>query len=242
MIVLFTDFGVSGPYLGQMKAVLYRHDSGRPVLDLFADAPRDPRMASYLLAAYVQDFPPPAVFLCVVDPGVGGERAAIALRIDGQWFVGPDNGLFNVVAMRAQREVEWWDIGWRPQRLSHTFHGRDLFAPVAARLAAGELPPGARCDADARIDRAWPEDLSSVLYVDAYGNAMTGMRADQAPTGGRLMAAERTLDYAARYGEVPPGTAFWYGNANGLVEIAVSGGHAAEALGLRPGDAVRWAE
>lgn len=239
MIVLFTDFGVSGPYLGQMKAVLYRHDPQRPVVDLIADAPRDPRVASYLLAAYAPDFPPPAVFLCVVDPGVGGERAASALRIDGQWYVGPDNGLFNVLAMRA-KEVEWWDIHWRPERLSRTFHGRDLFAPVAARLAAGELPPGARRDAESRIDRSWPEDLASIIYVDAYGNLMTGMRADGIKPDARLVAGGHTLSYAGRYGDVPAGTAFWYGNANGLVEIAVSNGSAAEKLNLGPGDTVRW--
>lgn len=241
MIVLFTDFGVTGPYLGQMKAVLYRHDPGRPVLDLLADAPRDPRIASYLLAAYAPDFPPPAVFLCVVDPGVGGERAASALCIDGQWFVGPDNGLFNVLAMRA-REVEWWDIDWRPERLSRTFHGRDLFAPVAARLAAGELPPGEQRDAEARIDRSWPEDLASIIYVDGYGNLMTGIRAERVGADARLVAGGQTLRYAARYGEVPPGTAFWYGNANGLVEIAVSNGNAAEQLKLGAGDTVRWEE
>jgi S-adenosylmethionine hydrolase len=242
LIVVFCDFGVTGPYLGQMKAVLYRHDPGRPVVELFADAPRDPRVASYLLAAYAQDFPPPAVFLCVVDPGVGGERAACALRIDRQWFVGPDNGLLNVVAMRARGDVEWWDIEWRPERLSRTFHGRDLFAPVAARLAGGELPPGMRCDAEARIDRSWPEDLFSIVYADGYGNLMTGIRAEQAVPSARLVAGGHTLGYAARYGEVPTGMAFWYGNANGLVEIAVSGGSAAETLGLHPGDAVGWAE
>lgn len=240
MVILFTDFGISGPYLGQMKGVLYRHDPRLPVVDLFADAPRDPRAAAYLLAAYARDFPPPAVFLCVVDPGVGGERAACALRVDGQWFVGPDNGLLNVVALRG-RDVEWWDITWRPERLSATFHGRDLFAPVAAALAAGQMPPGRPCDAQARIDRAWPADDARVLYLDRYGNAITGIDAARlAEPGARLAVRGRLLPRARRYGDVAPGEAFWYENANGLVEIAVSQGSAGEALGLRFGDPVRW--
>lgn len=238
MVVLFTDFGPIGPYVGQMKGVLLRADPRLPIVDLLTDAPGDPRAAAYLLAAYAPDFPPPAVFLCVVDPGVGGERAACAVRIDGQWFVGPDNGLLNVLAQRA-RTVEWWDITWRPERLSASFHGRDLFAPVAARLAAGGDVPGVRTDEGARIDRSWPDEVPSILYFDHFGNALTGLLAARAGTilhaGGRRLARART------FCEVPPGEAFWYANANGLVEIAVNGGSAREVLGLGKGDAVEWA-
>src|SRR5690606_9988961 len=133
--------------------------------DLFADAPGEPRAAAYLLSAYARDFPLSAVFLCVVDPGVGGERAACALRVDGQRLVGPDNGLLNMVARRG-RHVDWWDITWRPDRLAATFPGRDLFAPVAAGIAAGQMPPGESRDAEVRIDRSWPEDGPRILYVD----------------------------------------------------------------------------
>jgi S-adenosylmethionine hydrolase len=237
MIVLFTDFGASGPYMGQMRGVLHRADPRIPVVDLFADAPGEPRAAAYLLAAYAADFPPPAVFLCVVDPGVGGERPACALRIDGQWFVGPDNGLFNVLAMRA-REVEWWDITWRPQRLSATFHGRDLFAPVAATIAGGGLPPGVRRDAGERIDRGWPQDDARILYFDHFGNAITGIAAARCEDRCFMVVRGRRLARARRFGEVPAGEAFWYANANGLVEIAVNRGSAREALGLAFGDPV----
>jgi len=136
MIVLFTDFGVEGPYIGQMKAVLAREAPSEVVIDLFANAPSfDAQSAAYLLAAYSAEFSVGTVFLAVVDPGVGSERRAAAVLVDGRWFVGPDNGLFNVVAMRA-RDVQWWDLTWRPEHLSASFHGRDLFAPVAARLSA----------------------------------------------------------------------------------------------------------
>lgn len=237
MIVLFTDFGAAGPYMGQMRGVLYRANPHIPIVDLFADAPGEPRAAAYLLAAYAADFPPPAIFLCVVDPGVGGERPACALRVDGQWFVGPDNGLFNVLAMRAA-EVEWWDIDWRPERLSATFHGRDLFAPVVAGIAAGNAPPGVRRDAARRIDRGWPQDEARIIYFDHFGNAITGITASRCDDWRYLRVCGRRLERARRFGEVPAGQPFWYANANGLVEIAVNQGSARDILGLRFGDSV----
>ena len=94
MIVLFTDFGATGPYQGQLKAAIARADPAVPVIDLFCDAPmRDPRRSAYLLAAYAEAFPAGSVFVCVVDPGVGGPRAALWLEAGSRHFVGPDNGL-----------------------------------------------------------------------------------------------------------------------------------------------------
>ena len=131
MIVLFTDFGLHGPYTGQMKAVLHQMAPSIPVIDLFSDAPfGNPKASAYLLASYAAWFSAGAVFLCVVDPGVGGARPAIILEADGRWYVGPGNGLFELVQRRA-RQARSWDITWKPERLSASFHGRDLFAPVA---------------------------------------------------------------------------------------------------------------
>lgn len=241
MIVLFTDFGPAGPYVGQMKAVLHGIAPGTVVIDLLSDVPAcDPRAAAYLLAAYAGDFPAGAVFLCVVDPGVGGSRAAVALQADGRWFVGPDNGLFNMVALRA-RDLRWWDITWRPARLSATFHGRDLFAPVAARIARGEEPPGEPRDTAQRIDRGWAQDYAHIIYLDHFGNALTGIHAAGADPRRRLDVGGRAVSAARTYSDVAPGEAFWYANANGLVEIAVNRGNAGALLGLHVGDAVAWA-
>src|SRR6185437_9149342 len=122
MIVLFTDFGLAGPYTGQMKAVLQRDAPGVPVIDLFADAPScNPRAASYLLAAHAAWFPRRTVLLAVVDPGVGGPRAPLAILADGRWYVGPDNGLFEIVLRRAAM-AQVWEIAWRPASLSPSFH------------------------------------------------------------------------------------------------------------------------
>lgn len=235
MIVLFTDFGLAGPYTGQMKAVLHCEAPGIPVIDLFADAPAgDARSSAYLLAAYAAWFPSDSVFLAVVDPGVGGERAALVVEADGRRFVGPDNGLLEIVMRRASA-VRAWQIAWRPTALSASFHGRDLFAPVAARLAAGAPAPDALRPFVPERRADWPDDLPRIVYVDHFGNAMSGLRAARLPAAARLRIANRELARARTFCDVPAGKPFWYENSNGLAEIAVNGGHAAATLGISIG-------
>jgi S-adenosyl-L-methionine hydrolase (adenosine-forming) len=232
MIALFTDFGLHGPYTGQMKAVLHQMAPSVPVIDLFADAPvGNPKASAYLLAAYAPWFPVSTVFLCVVDPGVGGKRPAVILQADGRWYVGPGNGLFELIQRRAG-ETRSWDIDWKPKRLSASFHGRDLFAPVAGMLARGDPPPGRlrENNADRRPD--WPDDLCEVVYVDHFGNAMIGVRSVTLPRDARLAAAGRILGHARTFSDLPPSAAFWYENSNGLAEIAVNQGRADRELGL----------
>src|SRR6187401_1143409 len=118
MIVLFTDFGLTGPYTGQVDAVLYQTAPGIPVVHLFADAPAgQPKPAAYLLAAYAVWFPTGSVLLCVIDPGVGGARRPLIVEAGGRRYVGPDNGLFELVLRRA-RAPQCWEIAWRPPALS----------------------------------------------------------------------------------------------------------------------------
>lgn len=236
MIVLFTDFGARGPYVGQMHAVLAREAPNVPVIELFNDAPTfDPLASAYLLAAYVNEFPAGTVFLGVVDPDVGSARKPVVMRVEGRWFVGPDNGLFEVIAHRGA-EPRWWEITWRPERLSNSFHGRDLFAPVAARLARGEPPPGEPMTGRAAF--TGPEDLARILYLDHYGNAMTGLRAARLSAEAVLCVGSHALTRARTFADVPIGQAFWYENANGLAEIAVNQGRADALLGLAQGDAI----
>jgi S-adenosyl-L-methionine hydrolase (adenosine-forming) len=236
MIVLCTDFGLAGPYTGQVKAVLARAAPGVPVIDLFADLPSfRPQLAAYLLAAYGDAFKAGDVILAVVDPGVGGARAALAIEAEGRWYVGPDNGLFELV-LRRVRTARCRSIDWRPVALSATFHGRDLFAPVAARLARGEPPPG-RPTAPSRHPE-WPDDLAAIVYVDHYGNAMTGLRAAALPDDAVLEAAGVRIARARTFADVPEGALLWYANANGLAEIAARGASAAARLGLQPGSPV----
>jgi hypothetical protein len=238
VIVLFTDFGLAGPYTGQVKAVLTQAAPGVPVIDLFADAPvGNPRAAAYLLAAYRAWFPAGTVFLRVVDPGVGGARPPVAVEADGRFFVGPGNGLFEIVRRRAA-DARAWEIIWQPPQLSVTFHGRDLFAPVAAMLARGEPVPGEPRDAAWSRQPDWPDDLAEIVYIDHYGNAMTGLRAGAVPAATTLSVAGRSIAGARTFGDRGKGEALWYENSNGLIEIAVNQGRADHALGLAIGTPV----
>jgi S-adenosylmethionine hydrolase len=241
MIFLFTDFGCKGPYLGQMEAVLRATAPGVDVVNLVSNAPSaDPVASSYLLAALAATLPPASVIVAVVDPGVGGDRAPIALEADGRWFVGPDNGLFNTVALQA-RAVSWSIIDWRPPRLSASFHGRDLFAPIAGRIALGD------CEWDRRPWRgpelsSWPADADRIVYFDFYGNAFTGRRYDACLRGKTLRVNDHGLREAATFSSVAPGEAFWYRNSLDLLELAVNGGSARERLGLVLGTPVWFVE
>lgn len=244
MIVLFTDFGLTGPYTGQMKAALARGAPGVPVIDLLADAPSfSPKPAAYLLAALAAEFPPPAVFLCVVDPGVGTDRRPIVVNADGRRFVGPDNGLFELVRRRAEM-VEAAEIRWRPQCLSASFHGRDLFAPVAARLASLGWDATVQAPDFTPLDSAeiarpdWPDDWEAAVYVDHYGNVMSGVRAAARGGDASWRVGGRRLPRARTFGEVGAGAGLVYENSCGLLEIAVNGGSAAAVFGLKPGDSL----
>ena len=243
MILLYTDFGISGPYVGQLHAVLAREAPGIPVVDLQHDAPRfDPKAAGYLLAALTEDLSSGSVVLSVVDPGVGTERAPLALQAGGLSFVGPDNGLLALVARRKPRAgglpASAWQIDWRPERLSASFHGRDLFASVAAMLAKRRVPAARPMALDALVGADWPEQLAEVVYLDGYGNAMTGLKAADLPAGTQLCVGRHRLKRAETFGRVAPGEAFWYANAYGLAEIAVNRGSAGHDLGLRIGSPI----
>ncbi len=237
MIFIFTDFGTDGPYVGQMRAVLHRGAPAVPVVDLMNDAPPfAPELAGHLLAALTGITQPGDVVLAVVDPGVGTTREPLAVEADGRWLVGPDNGLLEPLIRRSP-EVRPHRIVWRPAALSASFHGRDLFAPMAARLALGDqsgLEP-------------WPptrfhdqtDDLPAIVYIDRYGNAMTGVRARSLAMDSVLEVGGRRIARAGTFGDVGRGELFWYANSIGLAEIAANASSAARLLDLALGDAIR---
>lgn len=238
MIVLFTDFGPFGPYQGELRRVIHGIAPDQPVIELLNNAPSfNPKASAYLLAALIGKFPPGAIFLCVVDPDVGGARMPVVIRADGHTFVGPDNGLFELVARRAKK-VSFWQIDWRPDGMSATFHGRDLFAPVAARLSLGEPPPGVAFDPSFTRPKDWPDDLVEIIYIDHFGNCWTGLRAAKAGKQSKLRVWGHNLENAAKFSDLGEGEGFWFENSSGMVEIAVNKGRADTALGLRMGSAI----
>lgn len=228
MILAFTDFGFAGPYLGEMRLAARREAPHVDYVDLLADAPAfRPDLAAYLLAALTTRLQPGDVMLGIVDPGVGTERAPLAALVDDYWLVGPDNGLFEI-AMRRATAVSAYRINWQPARLSASFHGRDLFAPTAARLATGSRH-GLTPTAPTR-QPDWPDELDRVVHIDRYGNLISGRSASTLAQGTTLHIAGHAIANARTFGAVPEGALFWYGNSSGLVEIARSGGSAARLL------------
>lgn len=237
MIVLFTDFGTRDPYVGQIKARLAEFAPTPQVVDLLHEVPDfNPHAGAHLLSAFSSGFQPGSVFLAVVDPGVGTPRDGVVVMAGGRWFVGPDNGLMSLVAAR-NTDTQLWRISWQPETLSSTFHGRDIFAVIAAEIARGEFPR----DKLTRIDKLQVEfdagDLLRVIYIDHFGNAWVGVR--NVPQDARVSAAGDLFKHSESFGFVGKGEGFWFNNSVGLLELAVNRGSAAEVFGLKVGDPVQ---
>ncbi len=238
LIALFTDFGPRGIYTGQMEAVIVASGTGVPVIELCSDAPVfNPRASAYLLAGLAGEMPDNTLFVCVVDPGVGGDRRALSVRTGRHGFVGPDNGLLSQV-VRHSNTCSIQTIDWVPTPLSDTFHGRDLFSPVAARLSRGEQIPGTALESADMVGAGWPTDLNEIIYADHYGNLLTGLRVSRIDRDTLLEVKGQTLSYRRTFCEAQPGEAFWHTDSIGLVEISVNGGRAEEVLDLKPGEGV----
>ncbi len=233
VIYFFTDFGVQGPYLGQMESVLLASCQDIRVVNLMCDAPfANPRGAAYLLAALSRYLPEHAVVVAVVDPGVGSARKALCLNIGRRWYVAPDNGLLSVLSATAG-DCSLWEID--PSLMpavSASFHGRDVFAPVAGMIAQGKIPRLQPVEREAMVGASWPSDLEEIVYIDGFGNAMTGISVSSVPGFQGIKVGGHALRRATTFSSVGVGEPFCYVNSIGLLEIAVNQGCAAEVLQL----------
>jgi S-adenosylmethionine hydrolase len=242
MLYLFTDFGYEGPYIGQMKSVLVQHLPHCQVIDLMHDVPSfNIKSGAYLLSAVSRQLPQDSVIVAVVDPKVGSKQKGVVLRADYRWFVGPDNGLFDIVADHAN-SCHWYDIVYQPVELSCSFHGRDIYAPVASKilledtsdsflsplLKPGHLPM-----------RQFPKsDLREIIYIDQFGSLMTGLRANMMGEKSTLNFLGQKLIRANTFSDVDIDQAFYYENSQGLIEIAVNCGSAQQYFSANIGDSV----
>ncbi|GIW72922.1 MAG: hypothetical protein KatS3mg102_2464 [Planctomycetota bacterium] len=255
-IALLTDFGPASAYVGAMKGVIARLAPGIPVLDLAHDiTPQAVDEASFVLLHTYRYFPDDTVFACVVDPGVGTGRGVLAVAAGGRRFVAPDNGLLADV-LAAEPHARVHAVTARElfvEPVSDTFHGRDVFAPVAAWLARGLAvarlgPPCTPLPAPWRV-RAAAERAGEaapvagwrrgrVRTVDRFGNLVTDIAVPEGVAALRAARlAGRTIAVRARtFGEAPEdGTPFLYVGSYGTLEIACRGGSAAAALGIGRG-------
>ncbi len=191
-------------------------------------APFDVRTGGFVLWAGSRGFPLGTVHLAVVDPGVGGSRRGLALEVGGSFFVGPDNGLFWLVAKRAAAVTAV--ALKRPAGASPTFEGRDVFAPAAGKLAGGTALAGLGRPVEELV--ALPDLGAAVLWVDRFGNLVTNLE----PPVGRLGIGGRTVPGPLRtFADAGRGEPFWYVGSLGLVEIGVREGRADQVLGAGPG-------
>jgi hypothetical protein len=252
LITLTTDFGTRDPYLGALRGALLAACPRARLVDLGHDvAPYDVLGGAYLLGAAAPWFPPGTVHLAVVDPGVGGPRRALALAAGGLLFVGPDNGRFTAVYDRlgvdAVHAIEPAGLGL--EHAHPTFHGRDLFGPVAGRLAEGmalaevgpEIGDPVRLPlaAPARTER---ELRASVLHVDRFGNVATNLtpealaRCGAAAGALALPGTGRALPLRRTFGEAAAGELILLWGSSGYLELALDRASAAARLGLAAGD------
>jgi S-adenosylmethionine hydrolase len=246
LITLLTDFGTADSYVGEMKGVLATLAPGVQMVDISHDVPPgDIGSAAYVLGRTWHRFPEGTVHLVVVDPGVGTARDALAFRARGHFFVGPDNGVFTPVFRSVDIEAVAIPV---PAEAAPTFHGRDLFAPVAAALARGDILPtlGSRFTvAPKRVSGALARHdgksvVGEVTYVDRFGNLITNLTPELVPDYATLEVEGLNLGpLRSTFGDVPAGGLVAYVGSGGTVEVAVRNGSAARRLGLGVGGRVR---
>jgi S-adenosyl-L-methionine hydrolase (adenosine-forming) len=238
MIVTFTDFGILGPYLGQMKAKIIEHAPDIPLVDLMVDVPAfNIRAGATLLAAFTEQFSSGTIFLSIVDPGVGGDRKALCINCDDQWFVGPDNGLFEYV-IKKSKKVTAYEITWRPKILSKSFHGRDLFAPIAAKIAMQKPFERTEINLSDLIHMPSSEDWE-IIYIDSYGNCWSNIQAGEIDQSIVLSIGNTNIEHASVFCDTDIGKPFWYVNSSSLVEIAINQGNAQDILTLKIGTIIK---
>lgn len=247
VVTLTSDFGTGDGYVGAMKGVVLSLAPAARLVDITHAIPRhDIPAGAFALAQAAPHFPEGSIHVAVVDPGVGGERAGVIVAAGGHVFIGPDNGLFSLVAPtpRAVWAITADDF-LGPQR-SATFHGRDVFAVAAGRIAAG-ADPG---EAGPRVEllgcltlprAAAPAGglVATVIHVDRFGNLITDVGADELPNQPRFRAGARTIEsLSTTFESVARGELVAYIGSGNTLELAVREGDAAATLGLGRGDGV----
>lgn len=246
-VALLTDFGLSDHYLGVVHAVLERDAPGVVRLDLGHDVDLgDIWGASFQLRCAWPHLPDDCVVMAVVDPGVGTARRAVALRIGGRFVVTPDNGLAAAISPAAEIvALDWRRMGL--EEPSATFHGRDLFAPAAARLAAGAKLQnlGKVVGSETLLSCPLPEPTKGpagidavIVHVDRFGNLVTNVRSVDSDDSAKAAFGGRTARRVQTYADAQPDEVVVLEGSAGYLELAVNCGSAAEATGLERGDTV----
>ena len=241
-IALLTDFGISDHYVGTVKGVIHSIHSQATIIDITHEVqPQQVRQAGYLLWAAYKYFPKGTVFLSIVDPGVGTNRRILAVRTKNYVFIAPDNMLLDAV-LSEEQIVEAVEINMTSKNpyifspVSNTFHGRDIFAPVTAYLAAGisfneigksiALHPAMSPFVESESKPVKGE----VLHIDRFGNVITNLRGRKTAPFSLKIAGKTIHTWINNYAEAPEQTVCLIHGSSGLVEIVVKNGNAKQKL------------
>lgn len=253
LIALLTDFGLQDYFVGAVKGIILSANPAARIVDISHDIPpHDVEAAAFTLLAIRDSFPVGTIFMAVVDPGVGSDRKALIVESEGKCYVGPDNGIFSYAASEDAVVYELTNTKYFRDEISQTFHGRDVFAPVAAALSNGISPKqlGKRVSDWVRLAPLQPRTSSDgklegrIIHIDRFGNCVTNITRNQigdAESGLRLVVGKKRVDSFKRfYGEEPRrrNSAFAIWGSAGFLEIAAENQSAAELLKVNRGDSV----
>ena len=238
MIALFSDFSFADPYVGLMKHAIYKIAPKVKAIDICHNLPAfNANASACLIQAMVRGFPENTIILAVVDPGVGSQRNALWLEIDGKHYIGPDNGLFSSVVNDANK-VNCHKIIYSNETVSSSFHGRDVFAPFAAKLSIGEVSEYEEINKEELTGLDWPVELPEIIYFDHYGNAMTGLNAKEVAKTSIIKINNHAIHYARTFAEVNANEYFWYENSLDLIELAQNKNSIQKSLSIGIGNKV----
>jgi S-adenosyl-L-methionine hydrolase (adenosine-forming) len=260
-ITFLSDYGYADEFAGVCRAVIAEIAPESRLIDITHGIPRHAVRQAAVVLANALPFAPPGVHLAIVDPGVGTDRRPVAVRAndDERLLVGPDNGLLGLALKRFGGAAEAVDLTVSPYRLeplAYTFHGRDLFAPVAAQLASGAsleaagepLDPGSLSLIELPEPRVYPDRIvTHVIYVDGFGNVVLNLRHEQLASTflrlGEQIAVEAgehriTAPFGRTFADVGAGAGILYEDSSRSLALAVNRGSAVERLGLAPDDEV----
>ncbi len=254
IIALITDYGTKDPYVAQIKAVILRYRDDAAIIDVTHEVESFNELeAAFLMKTYVEHMPPGTIHVCVIDPGVGAGRKGIIIATErGDMFIGPDTGFMIPAARKLGiKKIYVIDESRLPPRTSETFHGRDVFAHVAGRLARGEPPEKVGKETlDYKVlDIPSPTVTDGkiegrIMHVDKFGNLITNIMPDELESIGKLngefvvkyRGGEISCRWVKSYGWVKEGEYLLVEGGTGYIELSINRGNAAEKTGLKVGD------